>query len=617
MRIATIAAVVLACAARLCATTYYIDYAAGLDTNAGTHATSAWRHCPGDPAATDHAAGTPLAPGDVVRFKGGVTYVLTNGAGIELKWDGTPGQPVTYDGNRDGAWGSGRARFTDHHSSSGISAFSATALRRHLVFTSLEIGPMGGAATLPTDSGTAVPARFGGGIALRGGAVDVLVERSVFRELGYWFNQQPMDAASIAGAGIVIDDCRQVRVTECEFSRVARACDFSAASGIEDVKISKCSFGESIMWPIDVPLALRDRVSASQCNVAEDGKFERAFWNGYGEAPKTAVSIVATDSIVTWVADAIGTPAPTFQWLKNGIPVPGATNATFRIERASIADVGLYTAVASNSAGSTVSNTALLVVMPRFLLATLGTVSGEPSSSVPDPVAPAFTVQPADQLAAALESVTLSAEASGTPVPAYQWWKNGSMLEGATANALTLPSLTSAEVGNYFVVASNSAGSATSRTATVTLLAPPPQSAPAESPEPTTAPLTGMLLAANLVTVGDAPASMEFSVPGNVPRTVLVRAVGPTLAAFHLIGRVEDPRLEIQRDATLVAENDDWGGDAAVRNASSIVSVFPIVDPASKDAALLVTLAPGNYRAVVNGKAGQGGVAWVDAHALP
>jgi Right handed beta helix region len=86
-------------------TTYYVDYARGSDASPRTSASTPWKHSPGDPDATGIPANTTLAPGDVVEFKGGAQY---NGT-IVLDWSGLPGQPITYDGNSQGSWGSGRA----------------------------------------------------------------------------------------------------------------------------------------------------------------------------------------------------------------------------------------------------------------------------------------------------------------------------------------------------------------------------------------------------------------------------------------------------------------------------------------------------------------------------
>jgi len=69
-----------------------------------------------------------------------------------------------------------------------------------------------------------------------------------------------------------------------------------------------------------------------------------------------------TGSTVTFTAAAIGTPNPTYQWLKNGVTVSGATNATLTLTNVRPADAATYSVVATNSAGSAASNGATLTV---------------------------------------------------------------------------------------------------------------------------------------------------------------------------------------------------------------------------------------------------------------
>ena len=76
--------------------TYYVDFAAGADTNPGTMA-APWKHAPGDANATDNPAKVALKSGDTIQFKGGVVYrgqIFTKTSG------------VTYRGS---GWGSGKA----------------------------------------------------------------------------------------------------------------------------------------------------------------------------------------------------------------------------------------------------------------------------------------------------------------------------------------------------------------------------------------------------------------------------------------------------------------------------------------------------------------------------
>lgn len=93
-------------AARLAtAATYYVDFDAGADSNAGTSTGAPWKHCPGDSNATGTAAAATLAGGDTVIFKGGVVYR----GSVTFSWSGSGTSEITYDGNQAGTWGTGRA----------------------------------------------------------------------------------------------------------------------------------------------------------------------------------------------------------------------------------------------------------------------------------------------------------------------------------------------------------------------------------------------------------------------------------------------------------------------------------------------------------------------------
>lgn len=616
MRILTLAAIAACAAVRLCATEYYIDYVGGADTNQGTSVESAWKHCPGDAAAGGRAAAGHLSPGDVVHFKGGVTYLLSSGAGIALRWDGATEAPIVYDGNSSGRWGEGRARFSDGNGGSGVSAFVADGLRRNLVFTTMEFAAIGGASGLPGDTGSAVPPRFGGGLAFPAGLRGVTVEHCVFRELGYWFNGRPMSSNSIAGAGISAGSSDGLRIDDCAFSRVARGIDLSAAAGLNDINVTRCTFGEAILWPFDLPqqAGVASGLSVTESTIAADLAFDRTAWTGYGEAPRTATASVQSDTNVTFTVSALGGSA-TFQWFKNGVPLAGATQSTLRLDHVSNSDGGTYTAIASNGSGSSVSNPAVLVV-------TGGKPSGNGSSGGRGNVEPSFTQHPASQVVTQSEAVTLSVAVSGTPAPALQWYLNQLPLAGATSSTLAISSTTTADAGEYLVVATNAGGSATSRVATLSVLVPPAPrpEPPTESPNPAPPPTTSgtpVILATNLLSLGAEPARVDFTVEGNTPRQVLVRAVGPSLAEFRLVGTMSDPRLEVEQHGVRLGENDNWGGNAALRAAMGASMVFPLVDGASRDAALLLTVPPGQSSVVVRGNNGSGGLVWVDVYLLP
>ena len=67
---------------------YFVDFTSGNDIANGLTTASAFKHCPGDQAATGNA-NRILAAGDTVVFAGGVTYALSAGLYIELNASGT------------------------------------------------------------------------------------------------------------------------------------------------------------------------------------------------------------------------------------------------------------------------------------------------------------------------------------------------------------------------------------------------------------------------------------------------------------------------------------------------------------------------------------------------
>ena len=89
-------------------------------------------------------------------------------------------------------------------------------------------------------------------------------------------------------------------------------------------------------------------------------------------------------------------------------------------------------------------------------------------------VAPAIQTQPVGASVFVGSTVSLSVSATGQPAPTYQWRKNGVDLAGATATTLTLPNVQVGDSGSYVAVATNSAGTAQSNAASLTVSVPPP-----------------------------------------------------------------------------------------------------------------------------------------------
>lgn len=133
----------------------------------------------------------------------------------------------------------------------------------------------------------------------------------------------------------------------------------------------------------------------------------------------------------------------------------------------------------------------------------------------------------------------------------------------------------------------------------------------------------------NISTRGKVGTGAELLIGGFVVKgvegadtgTVLLRAVGPTLADFGVTGVLEDPVMEIFNQAdpfTVIASNDDWGTQAnadEIKAAMAAVGAFALPDD-SKDAVLMVALPPGSYTAQVSGKDTTEGVAIIEVYAV-
>jgi hypothetical protein len=124
------------------------------------------------------------------------------------------------------------------------------------------------------------------------------------------------------------------------------------------------------------------------------------------------------------------------------------------------------------------------------------------------------------------------------------------------------------------------------------------------------------------------PVFQGFVISGDQPKRVLVRAVGSTLSEFGVTDAIADPAITLYSGSTIVAANDDWeaagtaSGNVSLGTASDIASAekavgaFPLPS-GSKDAAVLVTLQPGLYSAVVSAPNSQSGTVLVEAYEVP
>ena len=240
--------------------------------------------------------------------------------------------------------------------------------------------------------------------------------------------------------------------------------------------------------------------------------------NGTGSPAPVAPTIttqptgqtVSAGQTATFTVAATGTSPLSYQWVKNGANLAGATSASYTTPATTTSDSGAkFDVVVSNSAGTVTSATATLTVSALA-------------------VAPSITSQPTNQTVTAGQTATFTVVATGTAPLSYQWNKNGAAISGATSATYTTPATTSSDSGAKFtVVVSNSAGSITSNAATLTVNGGVPTITTTSLPNGT----VGQAYSAQLnatggtspytwsVSSGSLPAGLSLSVAGLISGT--------------------------------------------------------------------------------------------------
>ena len=204
---------------------------------------------------------------------------------------------------------------------------------------------------------------------------------------------------------------------------------------------------------------------------------------------------------VTFGVTASGDAPLSYQWRKNAVAIPGATSSSYSIASVQSANAGNYSVVVTNACGSATSNAAVLTVLTP----------------------PAVSVQPVSHSACVGASDSFFVAATGTAPFTYQWRRNGAAVPGGTSQTLAIGSVALSHAGDYDVIVTNACGSATSVTATLTVV----EVAPTIVSEPSSLTVCeGEPASFDVVATGSAPISYQWGKDG-VP---LPGATAPTHA---------------------------------------------------------------------------------------
>lgn len=354
-----------------------------------------------------------------------------------------------------------------------------------------------------------------------------------------------------------------------------------------------------------------------------------------------ATLTVSAGTTVAFNVGATAQPAPSFQWSKNGLPLSGATADTLLVTDVALADAAAYTCAVTNSLGTVTTRAATLALAtPHAAPTRLANLSVR---SLAGTGAQTLTV-----------GFVLGGHATGGTTALLIRGVGPTLGDFGVTTALTDPVLTLYSgptviatndnwSGDPAVIAASSAtgafafGSPTSKdaalyrttfsfasyTAQLSGLDATPGVALAEIYDATptgffssTTPRLINVSARTLVGSGADRLITGFVIVGPTPKTVLVRAIGPTLAAFGVTGTLSDPQLELYSGSTKLFANDDWSNASALAATAARVGAFAL-PAASRDSALVATLAPGAYTAQVSGAANSTGIALVEVYEVP
>lgn len=318
---------------------------------------------------------------------------------------------------------------------------------------------------------------------------------------------------------------------------------------------------------------------------------------------------------------AAGTQPLGHQWFKNGRAIPTATASQLQLSNLTESDAGLYSVVVTNAAGSATSAEARLIVKKPVIVTSRIT-----NFSIRAPVSIG-------------QILTVGASARGGPVPVLVRAVGPGLAPFGVQGTMTDPKLALFRNGLSIDSNDNWGGGPVlaAAFASVGAFGLQPQSLDAALKSSieggatiqVTGTESGIVLVeaydggnggeARLINVsargqvgaGAGVLVVGFSLSGPGTRTVLIRAVGPTLSQFGLTGLLADPKLILFAGTTQLAENDSWDPNLSPTFASVGAFALPAL---SKDAALVQNLPAGGYTAHLTGGNGGTGEALIEIY---
>lgn len=447
----------------------------------------------------------------------------------------------------------------------------------------------------------------------------------------------------------------EMRTFSCDVAMLPLGQTFTMTS-VDDAVSAALDLRARVAIPIHWGVAEGTRADADRFAAALAGRIQVVLETGAAGFPlevsetiriaeQPVSATVAPGSATTLRVQASGSGALRYQWRRDGVAIAGATSSTLSLERASAADAGDYTVIVTDANGPLTSRMARLTVAAPAPgpLTNLSVRASTRGAAVPlivgcvvqgakpmlvrgvGPSLAAFGVtnaisDPRIDIFSTNAGVT-------TVVAANNDW-------GMPVGSVSIGTLqqTFVAVGAFNLVATTSLDAAliTPLSGAQTLHVVDARGASGIAlvevydPTPGSPGRLVNLSARNLAGTGENTLIAGFAVGGNVPKRLLIRGIGPRLAAFGVTGVLADPRIDLYVTETggrsvLFASNDNWAaaGVMVAREAFAAAGAFDLPDAFSRDAALVLTVPAGTFTVQLSGVNGATGEALIEIYELP
>jgi len=235
-----------------------------------------------------------------------------------------------------------------------------------------------------------------------------------------------------------------------------------------------------------------------------------------------------------------------YQWQRNEQNIAGATLNCYTVNSVTPAmDGGRYRVIASNSAGTIISDTAILTVIT--------------------PPPPAIATQPAPKTVQEGANVSFNVVASGQGTLAYQWQFNEQNLPGATSSTLNLNGVKLNTAGRYRVLVSSQYGVTISDTVSLTVNPNPPPTIVTQPVSKT--PLEGNQVNLTVTATGLGTLTYQWQVngqniPGATSSTLVLSAVRPSSNGSYrvIVGNPYGTTISTEATVAVVVTDSDSDG---------------------------------------------------------